>query len=55
MYLSDHIDKSVTAVGTTSLRTLESLFWIGEKIAQQPNLMPHELLVDQWQPYVSSE
>jgi S-adenosylmethionine:tRNA ribosyltransferase-isomerase len=54
MYLSDHIDKPVTAVGTTSLRTLESLFWIGEKIAQQPNLMPHELLVDQWQPYVSS-
>lgn len=54
MYLYDHIDKPVTAVGTTSLRTLESLFWIGEKISQQPNLMPHELLVDQWQPYVSS-
>lgn len=53
-YLYYHIDKSVTAVGTTSLRTLESLFWIGEKIAQQPNLEPHELLVDQWQPYVSS-
>ena len=54
MYLYDQINKPVTAVGTTSLRTLESLFWIGEKIAQQPNLMPHELLVDQWQPYVSS-
>ncbi|MBA4241976.1 MAG: S-adenosylmethionine tRNA ribosyltransferase [Sphingobacteriaceae bacterium] len=53
-YLYHHIHKSVTAVGTTSLRTLESLFWIGEKIAQQPNLEPHELLVDQWQPYVSS-
>lgn len=53
-YLYQYIDKSVTAVGTTSLRTLESLFWIGEKIAQQPSLQPHELLVDQWQPYVSS-
>ncbi len=53
-YLFENIEKSVTAVGTTSLRTLESLFWIGEKIAQQPNLKPHELLVDQWQPYVSS-
>lgn len=53
-YLYQHMDKSITAVGTTSLRTLESLFWIGEKIAQQPNLQPHELLVDQWQPYVSS-
>lgn len=53
-YLYHHINKSITAVGTTSLRTLESLFWIGEKIAQQPNLKPHELLVDQWQPYVSS-
>lgn len=53
-YLYHHFDQSVTAVGTTSLRTLESLFWIGEKIAQQPNIQPHELLVDQWQPYVSS-
>lgn len=53
-YLFKNIDKSITAVGTTSLRTLESLFWIGEKIALQPNIKPHELLVDQWQPYVSS-
>jgi S-adenosylmethionine:tRNA ribosyltransferase-isomerase len=53
-YIFENIDKSITAVGTTSLRTLESLFWIGEKIAQQSNIKPHELLVDQWQPYVFS-
>jgi S-adenosylmethionine:tRNA ribosyltransferase-isomerase len=50
-YIRDHIDKQITAVGTTSLRTLESLYWIGEKISQNPNLQPKELTVDQWQPY----
>lgn len=53
-HLYEHIDKSITAVGTTSLRTLESLFWIGEKIVNNPTIKPHELLVDQWQPYQSA-
>ena len=53
-FLYQNIDKLVTAVGTTSMRTLESLFWIGEKIAQQPNIKPTELFVDQWQPYSDS-
>jgi S-adenosylmethionine:tRNA ribosyltransferase-isomerase len=50
-YLYENFDKSITAVGTTSLRTLESLFWIGEKIINNPAIKPHELFVDQWQPY----
>lgn len=54
-YLYQHIDKTITAVGTTSLRTLESLFWIGEKIAQHPNILPKDLYVDQWQPYTEVE
>ena len=53
-FLYQNIDKLVTAVGTTSMRTLESLFWIGQKIAQQPSIKPNELLVDQWQPYSAS-
>jgi S-adenosylmethionine:tRNA ribosyltransferase-isomerase len=53
-FLYQNIDKLVTAVGTTSMRTLESLFWIGQKIAQQPSIKPTELFVDQWQPYSAS-
>ena len=29
--LIDHLDKNIIAVGTTSLRTLESLYWLGVK------------------------
>ena len=39
------------AVGTTSVRTLESLYYIGEKLAENPNLSSEELKVTQWQPY----
>jgi len=38
----------VLAVGTTSLRTLESLYWMGVKLLTS---QPDPLLVDQWQPY----
>jgi S-adenosylmethionine:tRNA ribosyltransferase-isomerase len=50
-YIYENSDKPITAVGTTSLRTLESLYWIGEKISKNPTLQPKELMVDQWQPY----
>ena len=53
-YIRDNMGMQITAVGTTSLRTLESLHWIGEKIASNPNLQPRELTVDQWQPYSAS-
>ncbi|MBQ4063193.1 MAG: S-adenosylmethionine:tRNA ribosyltransferase-isomerase [Bacteroidaceae bacterium] len=39
------------AVGTTSVRTLESLYFIGEKVAENPLLSPDELYVKQWAPY----
>lgn len=39
------------AVGTTSVRTLESLFYIGYKIGQNPDAQPEELVVHQWEPY----
>jgi S-adenosylmethionine:tRNA ribosyltransferase-isomerase len=30
--LIDHLDKNIVAVGTTSLRTLESLYWLGSSM-----------------------
>jgi len=41
----------VIAVGTTSVRTLESLYWIGCKIMQNPRIEPDQLTVTQWEPY----
>lgn len=39
------------AVGTTSVRTLESLYYIGRKLSRNPHLAPAELNVGQWEPY----
>ena len=39
------------AVGTTSVRTLESLYYIGVKILRNPNATEEELSVEQWEPY----
>lgn len=40
-----------TAVGTTSVRTLESLYYIGEKIIANPDISEEEMKVAQWEPY----
>ena len=39
------------AVGTTSVRTLESLYYIGAKLALNPDLTEKQLHVTQWEPY----
>ena len=39
------------AVGTTSVRTLESLYYMGLKVMQNPDLTSEELHVAQWEPY----
>ena len=42
------------ATGTTSVRTLESLYYIGEKLAAMPEgtvVHPDDLIVHQWEPY----
>ena len=39
------------AVGTTSVRTLESLYYMGCKLAQNPDLSEQQLHVNQWEPY----
>ena len=45
------------AVGTTSVRTLESLYYMGLKVLRNPNLTEDRLHVSQWEPYeiVNSE
>lgn len=42
---------SAVAVGTTSVRTLESLYFLGESVKENPSISPDELRVGQWQPY----
>ena len=44
-------DCRVIAVGTTSVRTLESLYYMGAKLHRQPDLSEQELHVNQWEPY----
>lgn len=40
-----------TAVGTTSVRTLESLYFLGCMVKDCPGIDPSALRVGQWQPY----
>jgi S-adenosylmethionine:tRNA ribosyltransferase-isomerase len=46
--LINNLDK-IIAVGTTSLRTLESLYWLGVKTIGKE--LSSQLLVNQWEPY----
>lgn len=52
--LLNHLEKNIIAVGTTSLRTIESLYWLGKKIIHQPNILQQDLQVYQWEPYETS-
>jgi len=47
--LLEHQDKPVIPVGTTSMRTLESLYWLGVKIHSKGTQI--ELVTNQWEPY----
>lgn len=42
---------NIVAVGTTSLRTLESLYWIGNKLLNGEHINFHEIAVTQWDAY----
>lgn len=42
---------NIIAVGTTSLRTIESLYWMGVKIILQPNISIQNLPIHQWDVY----
>lgn len=49
--LIKNLDKGIIAVGTTTMRTLESLYWIGAKLLD--HIVPdfHGYAVTQWEPY----
>jgi S-adenosylmethionine:tRNA ribosyltransferase-isomerase len=49
--LVHNLDKGIVAVGTTSARTLESLYWLGAKLLQ--HIVPDAggIAVGQWDPY----
>lgn len=44
-------DGKAIAVGTTSVRTLESLYYMGLRLSKNPNLSEEQLHIDQWEPY----
>lgn len=48
-------DAQAIAVGTTSVRTLESLYYMGMKLEQHPDLTEEQLHVNQWEPYEERE
>jgi S-adenosylmethionine:tRNA ribosyltransferase-isomerase len=45
------LQEPVIAVGTTSLRTLETLYWLGLKVSQFENIGAPDLYLDQGYPY----
>ena len=45
--------RPVIAVGTTSVRTLESLYYVGQILETNPNASEEELRVTQWMPYTT--
>lgn len=49
--LLNYLDKQITVTGTTSLRTVESLYWLGVKIALQPTLPMDQWTIHQWDAY----
>ncbi len=53
MRLKAHGGKAI-AVGTTSVRTLESLYYMGRKLVLNPELTEEQLHVRQWEPYETS-
>lgn len=50
--IMDSIGK-VYCVGTTSLRTVESLYWMGVKAMTNPLIEPNDLNISQWEVYES--
>ena len=45
----------IIAVGTTSVRTLESLYYMGRTLLNNPDATSEELVVTQWTPYHDTE
>jgi S-adenosylmethionine:tRNA ribosyltransferase-isomerase len=50
-HLIRHLDAGIIPVGTTSMRTVESLYWIGVKLLNHNTPEQSGIAVDQWDPY----
>lgn len=48
-------DGKVIAVGTTSVRTLESIYWLGVQAFSNKNINVEELKVSQWEAYEKAD
>ena len=46
-----NLNNIIVATGTTSLRTIESLYWLGVKTILNPNSKQEELIIHQWDVY----
>jgi len=46
-----HLSRTICAVGTTSFRTVESLYWLGAKTLLDPAISPADLFLSQWEAY----
>jgi S-adenosylmethionine:tRNA ribosyltransferase-isomerase len=45
------LNDSIIPVGTTSMRTIESLYWLGVKTILNNEIPLQELVINQWDPY----
>ncbi|MES2330207.1 MAG: S-adenosylmethionine:tRNA ribosyltransferase-isomerase [Bacteroidota bacterium] len=50
-HLLSLLTKTIIPVGTTSLRTIESLYWLGVKTKFDPSIATENLHITQWEPY----
>lgn len=48
-YTHHHIP--ITATGTTTLRAIESIYWLGVKLIKQPDLPVEQWVINQWDAY----
>ena len=53
--LISRLGDPIVPVGTTSMRTLESLYWLGLKTMANPTISLADLTVQQWDPYERNE
>lgn len=51
MQLIQNISSDIFCVGTTSVRTIESLYWMGLKTFINPNIEFEKLKINQWEVY----
>ena len=51
IFVLENLRKGIFAVGTTSLRTIESLYWLGVKTILQPDIDLKNFVVLQWDAY----